>query len=61
MATGYDKRTVRRDFSELRPLNAKRVIEAGERMLTEYQLSPVQRVQIESNLARLRAELADER
>jgi hypothetical protein len=53
MATGYDPRVTR-------PLNVKRVIAAGERMLSEHQISPDQRAQIESNLARLRAELADE-
>ena len=53
MATGYDARVTR-------PLNVERVIAAGERMLREQQLSPDQRVQIEGNLARLRAELADE-
>ena len=53
MATGYDPRVTR-------PLNVKRVIAAGERMLSEQQLSPDQRVLIEGNLARLRAELADE-
>jgi len=59
MATGYDERALPRE-SVTRTLNAKRVIAAGERMLSEMQLSPEQQAQIEGNLVRLRAGLPDE-
>ena len=52
-ATAYDPRVIV-------PLNAQRVIAAGERILAEYELPPELRKAVEANFVRLCAELAHE-
>ena len=52
MATGYDRRVTV-------PLDRRRVMAAGERMLAEHTLSPDLTATIEQNLAQLRAAAAD--
>lgn len=47
MATAYDTRVVR-------PLNAERVIEAGERILETQEMSAELRSTVEQNLERMR-------
>jgi len=55
VATGYDPRVVKDSPCTYQgPLNTQRVIEAGERMLAQYDISPGLRAQIEANLERLR-------